>query len=138
MRDRAESTARPHPLPMSCRPPGAPPPWDEDSGFREIYLAEFEDAEARTTLRRLAALMVTLYREGFRTHPPTAESFMVRSLRALAADSRHLHGYAHMLGRRADEDELPRDMVPLSDLARDLAPAFAQLAERIERALPLP
>ncbi|MEM7481605.1 MAG: hypothetical protein AAF481_10565 [Acidobacteriota bacterium] len=136
MRDRDESTARLHPLPMSCRPPGAPPPWDEDGGFRETYLAELDAEPDRATLRRLAALVVTLYREGFRIHPPTAEPFMVRSLRALAADSRHLYGYAHMLGRRADEDELPREMVPLSDLARDLAPIFGQLADRIEQAIP--
>lgn len=140
MSDQRESTPRPHPLPMSCRPSGSSPArpplaWSEDDGFREIYLVEFDDEGTRRTLRRLAALVVTLYREGFRTYSPKAEPFMVRSLRALVADVRHLHGFADLLGRRAEEDELERSEVPLSDLARDMAPIFGQLADRLESGL---
>jgi hypothetical protein len=121
----------PPPLPPRRTPsrPVLPPGWEDTTGFRETFLMLFPPALADVFREIGGTLHDYACNEGF-SH--TSESFTRTTLRAIAADLRHLEGLlAHVAYGRAASELAPDDDALAAQAALHVL-QLRQLAEALE------
>lgn len=109
--------------------------WMEGAGFRETFLHRFTRPEHRRTLTGLTEILEELWLEAAGFWPPGDSGPPRCELAAVAVDLRHLEGFLLHVGREHELSELDPADRTLSQLAADMAPEVAALAERLETAL---
>ncbi len=116
----------------------APPPWIEESAYRETTIRSIDDPEDQEAVRRAGGVFHLALLEATRKCGTTEADLSVTraDLRAVAADLRYTGGYLHHVIRRsAVECSLSESDERLARFAGKISRKVRALAAAIDRRL---